>query len=157
MTDGPGTSEGAEPTRVDRIGAAGAVLLYTSAAAMCVWGPLLLGFTLFTDASMLVEGIIITVVCLPLGIALWCIASVEREHNRLLDTVGLPATGEITDLSTWSDGEDSGIAVALRISGPGFAAFDATWKRSPDAGLRVGLRIAVVVDPTRRLYRIETQ
>ncbi|QFQ95672.1 hypothetical protein F9278_05170 [Streptomyces phaeolivaceus] len=144
------------PTRVDRIGLFGALLLYTSAAALCLCGPVMLVRAFLADAELLLGGILCTVLCTPVGIALWAYAGLERERNRRLDTVGVASTAEVTDLTAWEDAEDAGVLVGLRISGPGFGTFETTWKRSSDYGLRVGLRFEVVVDPVGSLYRVES-
>ncbi|NEC85361.1 hypothetical protein [Streptomyces sp. SID12501] len=152
MTDG---ADGPDPTRVDRIGPVGALVLYSSAAGLCLCGPVMPAGTFFAGAGLLLGGILFTVLCIPVGLALGSYTQCERENNRRLDAVGVAATAEVTSLADWDDGESAGLAVGLRISGPGVRAFETTWKRSSDPALRVGLRFTAVVDPARNLFRLE--
>lgn len=115
----------------------------------------MLGSALLADADLMVMGIVLTVVFLPLGLAFWGNTTVERAHTRRLDTVGIPATAEITELSRWDDGDDVGVTVDLRVSGPGFRTFETTWRRSHHGALRVGLRLTAVVDPHNGSFRVE--
>lgn len=157
-TDGADGADGADgpgPTRVDRIGPLGALLLYFSSAMMGLCGPVMLACTFLADAGILLGGILCTVLCTPLGLAFWAYTSTERENNRLLDAFGVRATAEITDLTPWEDADDAGVVAALRISGPGFPTFETTWKHSLHSGLRVGVRLTAVVDPARNLFRID--
>ncbi|MEV5850532.1 MULTISPECIES: hypothetical protein [unclassified Streptomyces] len=147
--------EGIRWTRVQRIGPWGAANLYCDALLMCLCGPVMLGAVLLAGADLTVMGIVFTVVFLPLGLGLWAHTSVEREHNRRLDAAGLPATAEVTDLTPWEDADDAGLAVGLRVSGPGFRTFEVTWRRSSHDALRVGLRLTAVVDPSGGLFRVD--
>ncbi|MEO3755238.1 hypothetical protein [Streptomyces sp. B6B3] len=146
---------GPEPTRVSEIGLLGAVFLYSTAAGLCLCGPVMLAFGAFAGAGLLLAGVLCTVLCAPLGIGLWANTSVERENNRRLDAVGVAATAEITGLTDWDDGEQTGVIVGLRISGGAFRTFETTWKRSRHPALRVGLRLTAVVDPADNLFRVE--
>ncbi|MGW1786224.1 hypothetical protein ACWCQQ_45230 [Streptomyces sp. NPDC002143] len=142
-------------TQVSRVGPGGAASAYGSAAVMCLCGPVMLGSALLGAAGLMVMGIVFTVVFLPLGLAFWGNTVVEREHNRRLDAVGVPATAEITELTDWDDGEDVGVTVGLRVGGPGFRTFETTWRRSHHGALRVGLRLTAVVDPHNGSFRVE--
>lgn len=144
--------DGPRWTRISRAGRGE----YEAAAVMCLCGPVMLGFAVFTGADLMFMGIVFTVVFLPLGLGLWGHTAAEREHNRRLDAVGVPATAEITDLTDfdWS-GEESGVEVGLRVSGPGFRTFETTWKRTHHPTLRVGLRLTAVVDPSGGLFRVD--
>ncbi|MFI1031774.1 hypothetical protein [Streptomyces sp. NPDC020951] len=147
--------DGPRWTQVSRAGPWGAASAYGGAAVMCLCGPVMLGSALLGAANLLVMGIVFTVVCLPLGLALWGITAVERAQTRRLDTVGMPATAEITELSCWDDGDEVGFTVGLRVSGPGIATFETHWRRSYHSALRVGLRLTAVVDPPSGSFRVE--
>lgn len=149
--------DGLQWTRVSRIGPWDAANLYGSAVLLCLCGPVMLGSAVLTGADLMVMGIVFTVVFLPVGLGLWGHTAAEREHNRRLDAVGIPATVEITDLTPWEDAEDAGVAVGLRVSGPGFPTFEATWRRSSHDALRVGLRLTAVVEPSGGLFRVEVR
>ncbi|MFD9602421.1 hypothetical protein OG609_02000 [Streptomyces sp. NBC_01224] len=157
--DGDRDETGPEPTQmaqISRVGLGETTSLCISAAVMCLCGPVMLGFAVLTGAELMVMGIVFTVVFVPLGLGLCGNAVVEREHNRRLDAVGVPATAEITDLTDfdWS-GEESGVTVGLRVSGPGLRTFETTWKRTHHPALRVGLRLPAVVDPSGGRFRVE--
>ncbi|GHC73123.1 hypothetical protein [Streptomyces flavofungini] len=143
------------PTQVSAIGRWSAVWLYAVVAGLCLAGPFLLGLTLVAGKGVLAVGIVCTVVLVPVGLLVWVTVAAERKHNRRLDAVGVPAVAEVIGLTEWDSGDDAGAVVVLRLSGPGFRAFEATWKRSPHPALRVGLRLDAVVDPAERLYRVE--
>ncbi|MFJ9896484.1 hypothetical protein ACIQPR_24485 [Streptomyces sp. NPDC091280] len=154
--DGEGAAAPARMSGVDRVGPGDAVILYSSAAALCLCGPVVLACAVLGGAELLLLGGVFTVVFLPVGLGLWLHTNVEREHNRRLDAVGVPATAEILDLTDLEgNGEESGVLVELRISGPGLRTFETTWKRSHHPFLRVGLRCGAVVDPAGRRFRVE--
>ncbi|WP_328778492.1 hypothetical protein OHT68_03835 [Streptomyces canus] len=152
-----GDSSGREPTQTSRIGPCGALFLYSTAAGLCLSGPVLLTVAGFTGSAsgVLLAGVLCTVLCAPLGVVLWANTDNEREYNRRLDTVGVAATAEVTELTDWDDGEEAGVTVGLRFSGPGCPTFEATWKRSKHPALRVGLRLPAVVDPADHLFRVD--
>ncbi|MFG2779810.1 hypothetical protein ACGFY7_18405 [Streptomyces prunicolor] len=107
-------------------------------------------------ADLMVMGVVFTAVFVPVGLGLWGHTVAEREQNRRLDAVGVPATAEITDLTdVESDGESSGVEVGLRVSGPGLRTFEATWRRTHHPALRVGRRLAAVVDLSGGRFRVE--
>lgn len=141
--------------RVSRVGPVDAFALYGSAVVMCLCGPVMLGATVLADAGLTVMGIVFTAVFVPVGLGLWAHTTTEREHNRRLDAVGVPATAEITQLTDWDDGEEAGVVLGLRVSGPGFRTFEASWRRSADDALWVGLRLTAVVDPSGGRFRVE--
>ncbi|GAB2921118.1 hypothetical protein [Streptomyces mayteni] len=150
-----GGADGPEPTRVSRVGTFDALFLYSTAAGLCLCGPVMLGFSPFAGAGLLLAGSLCTVLCLPLGLGLWFHTTFERENNRRLDASGVAATAEVTSLTDWDDGESAGLTVGLRVSGPGFRTFETTWKRSSHPALRVGLRLTAVVDPSGNLFRVD--
>ncbi|WP_216586131.1 hypothetical protein [Streptomyces brasiliscabiei] len=149
MTD---DGDGIPWTRISR----GGFGQYETAAVMCLSGPVMLGFAVFTDADVLVVGIVFTVVFLPLGLAFWLQTTEERRQNRRLDAVGVPATAEITELTDFDwDGETAGVEVGLRVSGPGFRTFETTWRRTRDVSFRLGQRLPAAVDPSSGVFRVD--
>ncbi|MCX4769305.1 hypothetical protein EES39_21815 [Streptomyces sp. ADI92-24] len=149
MGDGGG---GIRWTRISRAGRG----QYEAAALMCLCGPVMMGLALFTGADVVIIGIVFTVVFLPLGLGLWGHTVTEREQNRRLDAVGVPAAAEITGLTDFDwHGESPGVEVGLRVSEPGFRTFEMTWHRTNHPGLRAGLRLTAVVDPVGGLFRVD--
>ena len=141
--------------QVERISRLESFLLYSSAVLLVLCGPVMLACTYFAGAPLLLGGVLCTVLCAPLGLGLFFHAKVEKEKNRHLDVVGVPATAEILAMNHWEDADDCGTAADLRVSGPGFRTFEATWRRAPHSAQRVGLRLDAVVDPVRGLFRVE--
>ncbi|MFJ5307251.1 hypothetical protein [Streptomyces sp. NPDC088350] len=150
---------GPEPARmsaISRVGLWDAVSLYVLSAGTALCGPVMLGFAVFTGADLMSMGVVFTLVFVPLGLGLWGTTVAGREENRQLDAVGVPATAEITDLTDFDwDGESSGVAVGLRITGQGLRTFETTWRRTHHPALRVGRRFNAVVDPAGGRYRVE--
>ncbi|MFD4558495.1 hypothetical protein ACFWP5_29985 [Streptomyces sp. NPDC058469] len=156
MTDDGVRPEPARMALIDHVGPWDAAFLYVTAAMVALCGPVMLGFAVFTGADVMVMGVVFTVVFVPVGLGFWGNAIAEREQNRRLDAVGVPATAEITDLTCFDwDGEASGVEVGLRVSGPGLRTFEATWRRTHHPALRVGRRLAAVVDPSGGRFRVE--
>ncbi|MBK3566258.1 MULTISPECIES: hypothetical protein [unclassified Streptomyces] len=154
--DGVGAADPVQMSLVDRVSWWDAVNLYFSAATLCLCGPVMLACTVFGGAELLLMGVVFTVIFLPVGLGLWFHTNLEREHNRRLDAVGVPATAEILDLTDFEwNGEESGVLVELRISGPGLRTFETTWKRTHHPALRVGLWCKAVVDPAGGRFRVE--
>ncbi|MEH0420652.1 hypothetical protein [Streptomyces sp. B21-083] len=151
----PDGADGPGPRQVDRVGPFEALILYSFGAMLGLCGPVLLAFTFFADLDFLLGSVLCTVFCTPLGLALWFNAQFEREDNRRLDAVGIAVTAEVSSLTDWDDGESTGVAVGLRISGPGVQPFETTWKHSSHPALRVGLLLRAVVDPARSMFRLE--
>lgn len=157
MTDDGVRPEPVRMTLVDHVGPWNAASLYVTAAMVGLCGPVMLGFAVFTGADVTVMGIVFTVVFVPVGLGFWGNTVAEREQNRRLDAVGVPATAEITDLTDFDwDAESSGVEVGLRVSGPGVRTFEATWRRTHHPGLRVGRRLAAVVDLSGGRFRVES-
>lgn len=156
MTDGGARPEPVRMKLVDHVGPWDAVFLYAISAVLVLCGPVMLGFALFAGADLMVMGVVFTVVFVPVGLGLWGHTVAEREQNRRLDAVGIPATAEITDLTdVESDGESSGVEVGLRVGGPGLRTFETTWRRTHHPALRVGRRLAAVVDLSGGRFRVE--
>jgi hypothetical protein len=143
----------ARPEQVDVLGRVGGLFLYALSALVCLMGPAILATLVSADANP-VAGIGFTVICTPLGIAIWCHTGVQRKQNRRLDDDGVAATAEILTMTEIAWGEDNGVALGLRVSGPGFETFETTWRRSAHPSLRVGLRLTAVVDPSDYLFRV---
>lgn len=156
MTDDGVRPESARMALVDHVGPRDAVFQYGIAALMGLCGPVMLGFAVFTGADLMVMGVVFTVVFVPVGLGFWGSTAVEREHNRRLDAVGIPATAEITDLTDFDwDGESSGVEVGLCVSGPGLRTFETTWRRTHHPAVRVGLRLKAAVDLSGGRFRVE--
>ncbi|MEV6716577.1 hypothetical protein AB0M48_31595 [Lentzea sp. NPDC051208] len=116
------------------------VFLHLFAAALMVTGPIVYAAN---DGGTV--GIVLTVVLLPLGIAVW--RGIARAKRRLLrlDEVGLPATAVVLSMEPIS--EDATVRVRLLIKGPDVPEFVIEHDARYDPGLRPGNRLVAAVDP----------
>lgn len=116
------------------------VVLRLFAAALVVTGPIVYAAN---DGGTV--GIVLTVVPLPLGIAVW--RGISRAKRRLLrlDAVGLPATAEVLSVEPIS--EDATVRVRLRISGPDVPGFVIEHDAGYHPVFTPGNRLVAAVDP----------
>ncbi|MCG5466302.1 hypothetical protein AB0K35_14225 [Micromonospora sp. NPDC053740] len=77
----------------------------------------------------------------------------RRDASRLA-AAGVAATAEIVAVANHLGGENPELELHLRISGPGFATFEADTIRATDPALVPGAVLAAVVDPADRLFAI---
>ncbi|MFE2752019.1 hypothetical protein ACFXGA_08430 [Actinosynnema sp. NPDC059335] len=116
------------------------VVLRLFAAALVVTGPIVYA----ADDGGAV-GVVLTVVLLPFGIAVW--RGIARAKRRLLrlDEVGLPAIAEVLTAEPIS--EDSTVRVRLRISGPDVPEFEVEHDAGYHPALSPGNKLVAAVDP----------
>jgi hypothetical protein len=146
-------------------GPAGQLLTYASELAMCLIGPFMLVAALFIADDLgagerwgLAAGGV-----LGTGIGVASAVSVRRANSRSrrdtdrLNAIGVAATAEITAIAPATLGREPGVALTLRISGPGFEPFEVTSECRNHSSLRVGAQLAAVVDPADRLFAIIRQ
>ncbi|MGW6444477.1 hypothetical protein [Lentzea sp. NPDC055074] len=116
------------------------VVLRLFAVGLMVTGPIVCAAN---DGGTV--GIVLTVVLLPLGIAVW--RGITRAKRRLLrlDEVGLPATAHV--LTTESISEDATVRVRLLIRGPDVPEFVIEHDTRYDPALRPGNELVATVDP----------
>nr|BFE62953.1 hypothetical protein GCM10020063_074790 [Dactylosporangium thailandense] len=145
-----------------RIGPIGALLSRILFLAICLPGPVLLAgaLTLGPPLSpgefwgLLAGDLLTTVAGVGFGVFGWRLVTRSRRDARRLDAAGVAATAEILTVSNHLGGEDPGLELRLRISGPGFATFEADTIRPDDPALRPGAALPAVVDPADRLFRV---
>jgi hypothetical protein len=101
-------------------------------------------------------GVALTVLFGLLGIATWRSLGLGRQDTKLLDSRGVPATAEILSVAPKAWGEQDGVELGLRISGPGFETFETTFQWKKDDDYQVGGQLAVLVEPSARLYEVRT-
>jgi len=146
-----------------RVGPIGAFLSRLVLGAICLPGPVLLIATLTVDRpqsrsdfwGLLAGDVLATAVGVGFGVFGWRVVNRSRRDARDLAAAGVAATAEILSVSNHLGGEDPGLELRLRISGPGFATFEADTIRGNDPALVPGVVLAAVVDPANRLYAIE--
>ncbi|WP_329101832.1 hypothetical protein OG792_22140 [Micromonospora sp. NBC_01699] len=143
-----------------RIGPIGALLCRVVFLAVCLPGPVLLYVAVSQGRSLsgadfwglLGGGVLATIVGGGFGVwGLRLVARSGRDARRLAAT-GVAATAEILAVANHLGGEDSGLELRVRISGSGFATFEAETIRADDPALVPGAFLAVVVDPEERVF-----
>ncbi|MBM7494865.1 hypothetical protein JOD64_006087 [Micromonospora luteifusca] len=155
MTNAPREAEA-------RVGPIGALLSRLMFLAICLPGPVLLATAVTLGASrsptdfwgLLAGGVLATIVGVGFGVFGWRLVARSRRDARRLTAAGVAATAEILAVANHLGGEDPGLELRLRISGPGFATFEADTIRADDPALVPGALLAVVVDPANRLFAI---
>lgn len=116
------------------------VFLRLFAVALMVTGPVV-----YAANGGGAVGIVLTVVLVPLGIAVW--RGIARAKRRLLrlDEVGLPATAVVLSVEPVS--EDPTVRVRLLIKGPDVPEFVIEHDTRHDPGLKPGNKLVAAVDP----------
>lgn len=145
-----------------RIGPIGALLCRVMFLAICLPGPVLLFVAVSQGPSLsaadfwgLLAGDLLTTIAGG-GFGVWGLRLVTRSRRdaRRLAATGVAATAEILAVANHLGGEDSGLKLRLRISGPGFATFEAETIRADDPALMPGAFLAAVVDPEERVFSL---
>ncbi|MEU1587844.1 hypothetical protein [Micromonospora sp. NPDC005710] len=145
-----------------RIGPVGALLSRLLFLAICLPGPVLLAAAATLDPprssadfwGLLAGGVLSTVVGVGFGVFGWRLVGRSRRDARRLSAAGVAATAEILAMANYLGGEDPGLSLHLRVSGPGFATFEADTIRAVDPALVPGAVLAAVVDPADHLFAI---
>ncbi|MFJ6198076.1 hypothetical protein [Micromonospora sp. NPDC092111] len=145
-----------------RLGPIGALLCRLTFLAICLPGPVLLAVAVALDPpwssadfwGLLAGGVLVTIVGVGSGVFGLRLVTRSRGDARRLSVAGVAATAEILAVANHLGGEDPGLELRLRISGPGFATFEADTIRADDPGLVPGALLAAVVDPVDRLFSI---
>lgn len=140
----------------------GALLSRLLFLAICLPGPVLLAAAATLDPprssadfwGLLAGGVLSTVVGVGFGVFGWRLVGRSRRDARRLSAAGVAATAEILAMANYLGGEDPGLSLHLRVSGPGFATFEADTIRAVDPALVPGAVLAAVVDPADHLFAI---
>ncbi|WP_431905730.1 hypothetical protein [Micromonospora carbonacea] len=145
-----------------RLGPIGALLCRLVFLAICLPGPALLVAALTMEPppstkdfwGLLAGAAFMTVVGVGFGVLGLRLVARSRRDARHLSAAGVAATAEILSVADRVDGEDPGLTLRLRISGPGFAAFEADVNRPVDPALVPGAALPATVVPADRLFSI---
>nr|CEL15492.1 hypothetical protein [Kibdelosporangium sp. MJ126-NF4] len=125
--------------------------------ALLIWlaGPALLLVGLLTEEQVpKIAGGVMTLLGLPLGMLVWRTVSRHVAEIRRLDQAGVPATAEVVEALQADTDDTVSLKLTLRISGPGFDAFEETIECADEPELRAGARLTAKVDPSDRLFMI---
>jgi hypothetical protein len=142
-------------------GPVGRWMAYVLGAVICVPGPALLFFAVTVGGlatgerwGLMAGGVFITLVGLFWAVFIWRWERGARLDAERLNDVGVAAVAEIVAISPAIVGDHDGVALRLRISGPGVETFTTVSECREDPSLVVGARLAVVVDPADNLFAI---
>ncbi|WP_326556612.1 hypothetical protein [Micromonospora sp. NBC_01796] len=143
-----------------RIGPIGALLCRVMFLAIWLPGPVLLYVAVSQGPSLstgdfwglLAGGVLATLV--GGGFGVWGLRLVTRSRRdmRRLAATGVAATAEVLAVADHLGGEETGLELRVRISGSGFATFEAETIRAVDPALVPGVVLAAVVDPDERIF-----
>ena len=155
MTSTPRESEA-------RLGPIGALLCRLTFLAICLPGPVLLAVAATLGPSrssadfwgLLAGDVLATIVGVGFGVFGLRLVTRSRRDARRLAAAGVAATAQILAVANHLGAEDPGLELHLRISGPGFATFEADTIRADDPALVPGALLAAVVDPVERVFSI---
>ncbi|NUT21787.1 MAG: hypothetical protein HOV77_21645 [Hamadaea sp.] len=153
MTSTPREAEG-------RIGPVGAFLCRVLLLGVCLPGPVLLAVDVSSmrpDSpkdfwGLLAGGVFTTIVGVGFGVFGLRVVNRSRRDSRQLAASGVAATAEILTVENYIGGEDPGLRLCVRISGPEFTSFEAETTRPVDASLVPGAVLGARVDPSDRLF-----
>ncbi|MEV8376530.1 hypothetical protein AB0P21_27550 [Kribbella sp. NPDC056861] len=141
-----------------RVGAVGYFVLSLVCLVLAVSGPALVVALIVLDADFpwwaMLLTVVVAVFLVFFAFTLWRTYHHGRRDTKLIEASGLPATAEILSVGTTSWGEGEGVRLGLRISGPGFETFEAPFEWKHTDHFEVGGRLAVLVEPTARLYLV---
>ncbi|TCO52471.1 DUF3592 domain-containing protein [Actinocrispum wychmicini] len=140
-----------------RFGPGSRVTLYVMAVVVWLTGPIVLAFAVVVEGNRwvpLVVGCVVAVGTIPLGWVIWGSTSRRVAETRRLEREGVLATAEIVAVRDTDMSGMVGVELRLRISGEGFAPFEATVECTDEPDLRVGTQLTARVDPADRLFMI---
>lgn len=135
------------------------VVLHLFLAWMCLAGPVLIVCTImFAEGSDFWIGLlvatILSMLMIPYGTLLWVSEVQEHKQTLRLREVGVSVSAEVLAISSASYGEETGMALTLRFTGPEVAPFQATYTCAADPSLSVGDWLGALVDPSTNAYAI---
>ncbi|WP_447008710.1 hypothetical protein ACRAKJ_27135 [Saccharothrix sp. DSM 118769] len=156
MTPGEGVT-----ARQASIGGPGTRAALRLCAVLCwlsVPMPVMLLFT--TEIPLwaaVLAGVLLLVIMVPLGFAIWFDAAEHKDDTERLLRDGRPAVAEVVgvDLVESHDGDSEVAVLRLRVSGDGVPPFEATHRGRPDPEFRPGALLYATVDPTDNLFTLE--
>ena len=144
-------------TEVTPAGRVARLAMYALCVVMVSSGPGFLALSLLLHADLwagLLIGAVLTLILVPLGVAMWSDVRSTARHMRRLTAAGVPATAEVIAVKPTTYDGGSRVELRLWINAPGVEPFEASHTRDGDSGLQVGTTLGAVVDPDGRLYAV---
>src|SRR5215213_1030127 len=102
--------------------------MYALCILMGLSGPGFVALDLLLDASVwagILIGGTMTLILVPLGIAMWNDVRSTARHMRRLSVAGVPATAEVLAVRPTAYDSGTRVALRLRINAPGVEPFEA--------------------------------
>jgi hypothetical protein len=144
-------------TEVTPAGRVARLAMYALCIVMVASGPGFVALDLLLDASLwagLLIGGAMTLILVPLGLALWNDVRSTARRMRRLRTKGVPATAEVLAVRPTTYDGNTRVELRLWIDAPGIEPFEARHTRGGSDDLQVGTTLGAVVDPDGRLYTV---
>jgi hypothetical protein len=144
-------------TEVTPVGHGWRVAMYAFCIIMVPTGPGFLALGLLLDANVwacLAIAAVLSLVLIPLGIALWFDVRRTARGMRRLHIRGVAATAKILAITPTSHDDRVRVELSLSISAPGVEPFEARHTRDSSEHLQIGSTLEARVDPAGRFYAV---
>ena len=144
-------------TEVTPVGRTWRLSTYGLCLVMVLSGPGFLALDLLLDANIwagIVIGALLSLILVPLAIAMWSDVGRTARRMRRLDAAGVPATAEVLSVTPTSYDDRTRVELKLWIDAPGIEPFEALHTRDDSTDLDVDTTLGAVVDPAERLYAV---
>lgn len=105
---------------------------------------------------LLIE-ILVVLILVPLGFAIWDDAGQEKVDTKRLRESGRQAVAEVVAVELIDNHDDDveTAVLSLRISGDGVPLFEATYRCPKERRFQVGARFIAIVDPSDNLFTLK--
>jgi hypothetical protein len=144
-------------TEVTAVGSVWRLTMYVLCIVMVSSGPGFLALGLMLDASVwgfIVVAAVLSLVLIPLGIALWFDVRQTVRGMRRLHQRGVAGTAEILSVTPSNHDDRVRVELSLSISAPGVEPFEALHTRDSSEHLQVGTTLETRVDPAGCFYTV---
>jgi hypothetical protein len=129
-------------------------IIYFLTVIMCLTGPAFIVAGVVNDElPITIVGIVLSVPMILFGIVISRWVAHEHAQTLRLQERGVPASAEILAI-TPTFGEESGLALRMRFTGPHVTPFEAVYTCADDSSLSVGDRLGAIVDPVTNVFAI---
>lgn len=144
-------------TEVTPVGRSWRVTMYALCVLMVLSGPGFLALGLLLDADVwacVVIAVVLSLVLVPLGVALWSDVRRTARGMRRLRIAGVAGIAEILSVTPTSYDDRTRAELNLSIRAPGIEPFEVVHTRDGGDDLQVGTTLGAVVDATGRWYSV---
>ena len=144
-------------TEVTPVGRTWRATMYVLCVVMGLSGPGFLALGLPLDADLwacVLIAVVLSLVLVPLGVALWSDVRRTAQGMRRLHIAGVAGIAEIVSIKSTSYDDRTRAELNLSISAPGIEPFEVVHTRDGVDDLHVGATLGAVVDATGRWYAV---